>query len=50
MPARDKHSGLVRKFVNDGRKKFYNIGTQEFCLKGRLCTADLLALDCIVSV
>jgi hypothetical protein len=25
-PARDKHSSLLRKFVNCGRKKFYNIG------------------------
>jgi len=24
--ARDKHSSLLRKFVNYGRKKFYNIG------------------------
>ncbi len=25
-PARDKHSSLLRKFVNYGRKKFFNIG------------------------
>jgi hypothetical protein len=25
MLARDKHSSLLRKFVNYGRKKFYNI-------------------------
>jgi len=25
-PARDKHSSLLRKFVNYGRKKFYDIG------------------------
>ncbi len=24
--ARDKHSSLLQKFVNYGRKKFYNIG------------------------
>jgi hypothetical protein len=24
--ARDKHSGLLRKLVNYGRKQFYNIG------------------------
>ncbi len=24
--AKDKHSSLLRKFVNYGRKKFYNIG------------------------
>ncbi len=24
--ARDKHSSLLRKFVNYGQKKFYNIG------------------------
>jgi hypothetical protein len=24
--ARDKHSGLLRKFVTYGRKMFYNIG------------------------
>jgi hypothetical protein len=32
--ARDKHSSLLRKFVNCGRKKFYNIGprwTRNFC-------------------
>jgi len=26
MLARDKHSSLLRTFVNYGRKKFYNIG------------------------
>ncbi len=25
-PAKDKHSSLLRKFLNYGRKKFYNIG------------------------
>jgi hypothetical protein len=25
-PARDKHSNLLRFFVNYGRKRFYNIG------------------------
>jgi hypothetical protein len=25
--ARDKHCSLLRKFVNYGRKKFYNIGS-----------------------
>jgi hypothetical protein len=25
--ARDKHSSLLRTFVNYGRKKFYEIGT-----------------------
>jgi len=24
--ARDKHSSVLRKFVNYGQKKFYNIG------------------------
>ncbi len=27
--ARDKHSSLLRKFVNYGRKKFYNIGPEQ---------------------
>ena len=26
MPDIDKHSSLLQKFVNYGRKKFYNIG------------------------
>jgi hypothetical protein len=26
MPDNDKHSNLLRTFVNYGRKKFYNIG------------------------
>ncbi len=30
MPAKDKHSSLLRKFANYGRKKFYNIGHQGF--------------------
>ncbi len=27
--ARDKHSSLLRTFVNYGRKKFYNVGRAE---------------------
>ncbi len=28
--ARDKHPGLLQKFVSYGRKKFYNIGLWSF--------------------
>ena len=28
-PAREKHSSLWRKFLNYGRKKFYNIVSDE---------------------
>jgi hypothetical protein len=34
--ARDKHSSLLRKFVNYGQKKFYNIGhRKKMCFRGR---------------
>ncbi len=42
MFARDKHSSLLRKFVNYGWKKFYNIGPWIQKVKnqfnGRTCT------------
>ncbi len=31
--GKDKHSSLVRKFVNYGRKKFYSIGPSDLCYK-----------------
>ncbi len=30
--ARDKHSSLLRKLINYGRKKFYNIGPEGYLL------------------
>jgi len=32
-PAKDKHSSLLRKFINYGRKKFYNIGPKNVAKK-----------------
>jgi hypothetical protein len=31
--ARDKHTSLLQKFVNDGRKKFCNIGSRSKSLE-----------------
>ncbi len=33
-PARDKHSSLVRKFVNYGREEFYIVGPCSFFASG----------------
>ncbi len=38
--ARDKHSSLLRKLVNYGRKKFYRIGPRSGCRVFRISTHD----------
>ncbi len=44
--ARDKHSSLLLKFINYGRKKLYNIDT--WCLSnGRLASLSLQLLVAI---
>jgi hypothetical protein len=36
MPARHKHFPLLRTFVNNSRKQFYNIGTRSIAVCQRL--------------
>jgi len=40
-PAREKHSGLLRKLVNCGRKKFYNNGPGSLSLKTFFCFIEI---------
>jgi hypothetical protein len=37
MFAKDKHSILIRKFVNYDRKKIFNIMTRDLCYKTFYC-------------
>ncbi len=43
-PAGDKHSGLLRKVVTYGRKKFYNIGHWSHCKAVTSPTPDIAQL------